>query len=76
MNDAIEQLAQDLMDTQTRVAFQEDTLQQLNQVVTNQDQVIRELQQQLKLLAKRFDDSLYAQEQGTTTTVDERPPHY
>lgn len=68
--------AQDMMDLQTRVAFQEDTLQQLNAVVASQDQQIRELQQQLKLLAKRFDDSLFAQEQGTSTSVDERPPHY
>jgi len=69
-------LAQDMMDLQTRAAFQEDTLQQLNRVVASQDQQIRELQQQLKLLAKRFDDSLFAQEQGTSTSVDERPPHY
>lgn len=69
-------LAQDVMELQTRVAFQEDTLQQLNAVVASQDQQLRELQQQLKLLAKRFDDSLFAQEQGTSTSVDERPPHY
>lgn len=69
-------LAQDVMELQTRIAFQEDTLQQLNGVVASQDQQLRELQQQLKLLAKRFDDSLFAQEQGTSTSVDERPPHY
>jgi SlyX protein len=72
MND----VTQDVIDLQTRIVFQEDTLQQLNAVVAQQDQEIRELQQQLKLLAKRFDDALYAQEQGGTAVVNERPPHY
>lgn len=72
MND----VTQDVIDLQTRVVFQEDTLQQLNTVVAQQDQEIRELQQQLRLLAKRFDDFLYAQEQGSATVINERPPHY
>lgn len=65
-----------LIELQTRVAFQEDTLQQLNQVIALQDQDIRELQQQLKLLAKRFDDSLYTQDQVAAKPEEERPPHY
>lgn len=65
-----------LIELQTRVAFQEDMLQQLNQVIALQDQDIRGLQQQLKLLSKRFDDSLYTQEQVGGKTDDERPPHY
>jgi SlyX protein len=66
----------ELMELQTRLTFQEDTLQQLNQIVTEQDQVIRDLQLQLKVIAKRFDDFLYLQEQAATNPLDERPPHY
>lgn len=70
------ELAEQMIELQTRLAFQEDTLQQLNQVVAAQDHELRQLQQQLKLLAKRFDDALYTQEQGAAKPVDERPPHY
>lgn len=66
----------ELIELQTRVAFQEDTLAQLNQVVAKQDQEIINLQHQLRLLAKRLDDALYMQEQGAEKLVDERPPHY
>lgn len=72
MND----LNEAVMDLQARVAFQEDTLQHLNAVVASQDQEIRALHEQLKRLAKRLDDSLYAQEQGSATLLHERPPHY
>ncbi|HSX85836.1 MAG TPA: SlyX family protein [Cellvibrio sp.] len=70
------ELQEQLIELQTRVAFQEDTLTQLNQVVAKQDQEILTLQQQLRLLAKRFDDTLYQQEQGDGKPLDERPPHY
>ena len=70
------ELQEQLVELQTRVAFQEDTLTQLNQVVAKQDQEILTLQQQLRLLAKRLDDALYQQEQGDEKPLDERPPHY
>lgn len=70
------ELSQELIDLQTRVAFQEDMLQQLNTVIATQDREIRALQEQLKPLVKRFDDFLYTQEQSSATITDERPPHY
>ncbi len=69
-------LTDTLIDLQTRVAFQEDTLGELNRVVAVQDQEIRQLREQLLLLAKRLDDFLYTQEQAGTKPADERPPHY
>ena len=69
LNDAV-------VDLQARIAFQEDMLQHLNAVVASQDQEIRALQELLKRLAKRLDDSLYVQEQGSATLLHERPPHY
>lgn len=70
------ELQEQLIELQTRVAFQEDTLTQLNQVVAKQDQEILTLQHQLRLLAKRLDDALYVQEQGIGKPAEERPPHY
>lgn len=71
-----QRLSDELIELQTRVTFQEDTLHQLNIIVTQQDQEIRQLQLQLHTLAKRFDDALFEQEQGAGKVADERPPHY
>lgn len=68
--------AQDIIELQTRLAFQEDHIQELNRVVADQDQEIRLLQHQVKDLVKRFDDYIYAQEQARTAPTDDRPPHY
>ncbi len=65
-----------LIDLQTRVAYQEDTLIHLDQVITKQDADIVQLQQQVRLLAKRLDESLFAQEQSGDGEFNERPPHY
>lgn len=70
------ELQEQLIELQTRVAFQEDTLTQLNQVVAKQDQEILTLQQQLRLLAKRLEDALFQEELGVEKQIDERPPHY
>lgn len=66
----------ELIDLQTRLAYQEDTIAQLNLVVTKQDGEIIQLQKQIVLLAKRLDELLYVQEQGGSDLVNERPPHY
>lgn len=66
----------ELIDLQTRVAYQEDTLAHLDQIVTKQDADIIQLQQQMRLLAKRLDASLFAQEQDSAAGIIERPPHY
>jgi len=69
-------LEQNLIELETRVAFQEDTLQQLNDVISRQDREIVALRQQLTLIAKRFEDVLYTHEQGAARPDQERPPHY
>ncbi len=72
MND----FAEDLIDLQTRIAYQEDTIQQLNQVITKQDADIIQLQQQMRLLAKRIDELSFSQGDGGDLVANERPPHY
>lgn len=70
------ELHDDLIELQTRVAYQEDTINQLNQVVTKQDADIVQLQQQMRLLAKRIDELSFTQNDGAEDISNERPPHY
>jgi SlyX protein len=72
MSDVDEQI----IDLQTRLAYQEDGLAQLNQVITRQDTDIVQLLQHVRLLAKKLDESLYAQSSSEGSGSSERPPHY
>jgi len=68
-----------MVELQTRVAFQEDTLLALNDVVAEQDAYIRALQLQVQSLSKKVDDLSQSIEQRDARGVgaaDERPPHY
>lgn len=68
-----------MVELQTRVAFQEDTLLALNDVVTEQDAYIRALQLQVQNLSKKVDElSQNIEQRGgqSSSATDERPPHY
>jgi SlyX protein len=72
MND----IMNELIELQTRLAYQEDTIQQLNEVITKQDATILQLQQQMRLLAKRVEEISFAPDSGADEITNERPPHY
>ena len=63
-----------LIDIETRIAYQEDTIQQLNDVVTKQQRQIDRLEDLAKLLTQRC-QSLQSTE-SNNNIVDEKPPHY
>lgn len=70
-------IEEQLIDVQTRVAYQEDTLAQLNEVITKQDAEIVQLKQQVRLLAQRVDELVRDPVQGDATEIiNDRPPHY
>jgi len=70
-------IEEQLIDVQTRVAYQEDTLTQLNNVITKQDAEIVQLKQQMRLLAQRLDELARDPAQGDETEIiNDRPPHY
>lgn len=69
-------LEDDIIDLQTRIAYQEDLLTELNLVVTRQDAEILTLKQQLRQIAKRLDDLLTNPGQSVVDPGAERPPHY
>ncbi|WP_286804654.1 MULTISPECIES: SlyX family protein [unclassified Marinimicrobium] len=69
-----------LEDLQSRLAFQEQTLTDLNDVVARQTEQIDRLEQQLRALADKYRDLRDAVEQSPGeeggSPADERPPHY
>ncbi|WP_353407824.1 SlyX family protein [Pseudoteredinibacter isoporae] len=73
----LEAQAERLAELESRQAYAEDTINQLNDVIAQQDKEISALQIQLTHLAKKVDDMQYAVEQGSPTGhSQERPPHY
>jgi SlyX protein len=70
----IDEIRQQLVDVQTQLAHQENTLQDLNDALALQQREILVLRRQLQLLKQRQD------EQGTgpatTGPLEEKPPHY
>lgn len=70
-------IEEQLIDVQTRVAYQEDTLAQLNEVITKQDAEIVQLKQQVRLLAQRLEELMLDPAQGGDADItNDRPPHY
>ena len=58
---------------ETKLAYQEDALEKLNNVVTSQQALIDNLEKACKYLNQRIDE-LTPDEPGKP--ADERPPHY
>lgn len=64
-----------LIDLQSQLAFQEDTVQALNEVVTEQQGQIERLNEMMMLLKHQFEQSQF--DAGVDNSlVEERPPHY
>jgi len=64
---------QRLIDLETRIAFQEDAIQDLSDVLYRQQQQLDRLEQMCNLILQRLQD-LPAGSGGNGG--DERPPHY
>ncbi|MGB1580059.1 MAG: SlyX family protein [Nevskiales bacterium] len=62
---------------EARLAFAEDSLQALNDVISRQDLEIIKLQRELRGHAERLKGLVTALEaDGSNAIVDEKPPHY
>lgn len=64
---------QRLIDLETRIAFQEDAIQDLSDVLYRQQQQLDRLEQMCTLILQRMQDLPAA---GGSNGGDERPPHY
>jgi SlyX protein len=67
-------MTDDLIELQTQLAFQEHTIGELNEILTNQQQQIDMLRLEIKLLKENFGTLEEKVEMGPPQ--DERPPHY
>jgi SlyX protein len=66
----------ELIELQSKWAFQEQTLSELNQVLISQQQQIDQLQLQMKLFEDRLRDMESAAPVLTGQGQHEKPPHY
>ncbi len=71
----VEDLMQQMVELQSQMAFQEDTVNVLNGAVTAQQKEILILREQLELL-KQHQDEANARMDQAEPVVDEKPPHY
>lgn len=71
---------EEFINLQSRIAFQEDTLNSLNDIVAQQSLEIHELRQQLQAVCKKFDEIKLDVSDSPKGSLDsfqpEKPPHY
>lgn len=70
-----EALENQIIELQTKIQFQEDALNKLDDVVIRQGDIIDRLASKLRELEEKLEDMSY--DRGSPQDVsDERPPHY
>jgi len=65
-----------IIELETRLAFQDDLLQTLNQLVTDQARQIERLELSLQSLSERLATLSEGGGASRGSLLDERPPHY
>jgi len=65
---------QRLIDIETKLAYQEDLVQELNKTVHSQQLKLDQLEEALKSLTLRYNS--LAEQGDAEHPVDEKPPHY
>lgn len=70
--------SEQLIELQTQLAFQEDLLRDLNEVLTHQQQQIDALQRELFQHRAKLADLFSSMSDKSATLIpeEERPPHY
>lgn len=65
-----------LIELETRVAFQDDTIEQLNQIITTQQQQIDRLHKEVVAIVARISESGEAASNIANQSEETPPPHY
>ena len=63
-----------LIEIETKLAFQEDLVQELNKIIIEQQKQIDDLKAQYRTLSDHVKTAM--EQEGGETQKDERPPHY
>ena len=72
----VEKLTQALIDLQTQLLFMEDTLDKLDNIVTEQSQLIADQQRQLQLLYQKLETQTQGLQIQPFDLLSDKPPHY
>jgi len=72
----VEKLTQELIDLQTQVLFMEDTVDKLDNIVTEQSQLIADQQRQLQLLYQKLETQTQGSQIQPFDLLNDKPPHY
>jgi len=72
----VEKLTQALIDLQTQVLFMEDTLDKLDNIVTEQSRLIADQQRQLQLLYQKVETQTQGSQIQPFDLLSDKPPHY
>lgn len=72
----VEKLTQALIDLQTQVLFMEDTVDKLDNIVTEQSQLIADQQRQLQLLYQKLENQTPGSQIQPFDLLSDKPPHY
>ena len=65
---------QQLIDIETKLAYQEDLIQELNKTVHSQQLKLDQLEEALRSLTLRYNNLV--EQSDSEYPVDEKPPHY
>ncbi|MFU8783679.1 SlyX family protein [Aliidiomarina sp.] len=66
-------LEQRVIDLESQLAFQEDTISELNRLVAKQSDELQRIQKHIMIMAERVQQ---IPESSAPSSADERPPHY
>ena len=72
----IEKLEQSVIELQTQVAFMEHTIDTLNDIVTEQSQLLADQQRQLQLIYQKLESQTSGSQIQPFDLLADRPPHY
>ncbi|MBT8145605.1 MAG: SlyX family protein [Gammaproteobacteria bacterium] len=66
-----------MVELQTRIHFQEDAIQKLDDVVIGQGELLDRIRQKMSELEERVEQLTFAcSNPGGSASADEKPPHY
>ena len=63
-----------IIDLQSKLAFQDETINELNEVITDQQSQLDQLREEIRLLSLRI--ASVAESSGGTEEKEPPPPHY
>jgi len=70
-------LTEDIVELQTRIQFQEDTIQKLDEVVIRQGDLLDGLRRKIAELEDRIEQQAFDRGSASgNSPADEKPPHY